>query len=397
MTMSKSYKPLLNWVIALTVSAVYLVRTTSADAATLTLIPEQQAVGVNELTTMQLWLDPGEDLVVGTDIFLKYDPLTLEVVSVGSTGALPNMPANQIDNTAGILKVSLANPFGQYLTSAESIAKLTLRTKAQAAQTALSFDYTPGSTKDTNVVVAGGTDVLTAATGTRLTVHPTASDNPSNNTTASDNGNSANSTSDDSSTSETSTTLLSVPVTADGRAASPPLRAGFVSPLPELPEDDGGTGLGQVLGKASDNAKKVAPAVLDGLSEATRSKNTWPLIMFGLFLGLAASIILRWVWMYGLPSFGIRKAIRRMWDRIPVRVVVTKQGVQAQPEPVAQDTQPMHQPAVMASQTTQTISSQPVQTPEQAPRIIEAPAVQQPEPEQRHLYDPPIHEVTVRY
>lgn len=344
---------------------------TPVQAATLSLHTTDESVVVGQLTTVDIVLDPASDLIVGTDIFLIYDPQSLEVVSIGNSGALPNMPAHVIDNDQGLLKVSLANPVSQYLTSSKTIATITLKGLTEAAQTPLTFDFTRGLTTDTNVVVAGGTDVLERVRGIDLEIAPITSANTSN--TGSDTSTTSNTDQSTTGTSAVETQYRST----SAPAFSPPLPAGFVSPLPNQTTEAAYIPKAQtddrerVLGKASDKAKVVVPAALESLNEATRSRTSWPLVLFGALLGLSASILARWIWLYGIPTFGIRKGLRRLWKAIPVRIIVTRNGVMSVPE---------SEPLILS----QTNSTQPTRQ----ESMISPP----PPPPQSS-----IHEVLVRY
>ncbi|OGV96499.1 hypothetical protein A2W24_04980 [Microgenomates group bacterium RBG_16_45_19] len=141
----------------------------SAQAATLTLAPASLSLTESQAATPTLNLDPQGDLIIGTDVFINFDPRYLKIISVVRR-TFASTPATIIDNTKGQVKFSLANPYGVYQTTPGAVADLTIQGLSPVSTTPINFSFTPGSTRDTNVVAPGGQDVLTTATGTTIAI-----------------------------------------------------------------------------------------------------------------------------------------------------------------------------------------------------------------------------------
>lgn len=146
--------------------------TSTLSAATLTLSPASANVTVGDIFSVQVLLNAQGALIDGVDIYrLNFNPLLLEVqdenaqtsgVQIAPGILMPNTGANSADNTLGkIVFAQLANPGTTYTNSSNAVLA-TVRFKAKTAGQALvTFDFTSGSTVDTNVI-SSGADVLTS-------------------------------------------------------------------------------------------------------------------------------------------------------------------------------------------------------------------------------------------
>lgn len=145
----------------------------TAKAATLTLSPATGSYNINDSFIVSVNLDTTGTAVEGVDIlYLNYNTSLLEVqdsdsgtagVQIGSGSVLSQVTTNTVDTSTGRITFSKVAGGGTTYTGSGVLA--TINFKALATGTAnLSFNFTSGSTIDTNVASAG-TDVLTAVTG----------------------------------------------------------------------------------------------------------------------------------------------------------------------------------------------------------------------------------------
>lgn len=159
----------LRFLILSTLTLIWLTLAQPALASSLTLSPSITNTQVNQQFNLTLTLNPQNQLIVGTDIILIFDPAIIQPISVINTGHIRSTPAIRLTDTPGQLKFSLTNPYGVYTTSPGTIATLTFQA-LKTGQTNLSFQFTPGSTKDTNVVSQNATDTLTTTNQVKITV-----------------------------------------------------------------------------------------------------------------------------------------------------------------------------------------------------------------------------------
>lgn len=111
------------------------------------------------------------------DVVINYDPARLEVVESGDLAAkagqiYSNYPVNSNDPTEGkVILAGATDPGTAAFKGLGTFATITFRAKARG-QTALSFDYTKGSTVDSNVVDSHeGRDILESVQDLRLTIN----------------------------------------------------------------------------------------------------------------------------------------------------------------------------------------------------------------------------------
>ncbi len=168
-----------------------------AFAATLALSPTSSSTGSGQQFTVQIILNTTGQNVDGVDIFsLHYNPSFLQVVdsNTGLAGiqiapgsSLPVTLINAADNSAGTIQFSQTASGGTTFNGTGTIATITFLAN-NLGTSPVTFDFTPGSTSDTNVA-AGGSDLLTAVTNGSYTVTAAADTTPpSSSITAPSNG-----------------------------------------------------------------------------------------------------------------------------------------------------------------------------------------------------------------
>ena len=164
-------------------SFVLLFIAQQASAATLSLSPSSGSVGQGQTFTVQVILNTTGQNVDGVDLYsLRFNASRLQVVdsNSGTSGvqiapgsAFPITLINTVDNAAGTIQFSQTASGGTNYNGTGTIATITFTGSSQGTA-AVTFDFTAGSTSDTNVASAG-TDLLTSVTNGNYTV-TTASD-----------------------------------------------------------------------------------------------------------------------------------------------------------------------------------------------------------------------------
>ncbi len=144
----------------------------ASTAATLTLSPQSQTVAPNATFTVNINLNTGGSNIDGVDIFyLRFNPAILNVVDSNASllgiqiapGSLMNVTtANSANNTNGTILFSQTAIGGTTFNGSGTLATITFRAVNTGTST-LNFDFTLGSTSDTNVA-SKGVDVLHSVT-----------------------------------------------------------------------------------------------------------------------------------------------------------------------------------------------------------------------------------------
>lgn len=159
--------------IILTLFAAMLFAPGFVSAAALSLSPASGNFNVGDIISAQIILDTQGQPADGVDIrYLNYNSTLLEVQDEDSTQAgiqiapgslMSSTAANSVDVSLG--KISFSQITSGNATFTGSGVLATARFKALAAGTANAvFDFTLGSTSDTNVA-SGGVDILTSVAG----------------------------------------------------------------------------------------------------------------------------------------------------------------------------------------------------------------------------------------
>ena len=134
--------------------------------------------------TVDINLDTQSQAIQGAEVFyLRFDPALLEVIDSNTSAAgvqivpgtlMAQTVGNIVDNTNGKIAFQQIIIFGSApFTGSGKLASVTFRAKA-AGSANVNFDYTAGSTTDSNIV-AGGQDILAGVVnGTFVLSNPTA-------------------------------------------------------------------------------------------------------------------------------------------------------------------------------------------------------------------------------
>jgi len=130
----------------------------------LTLDPKEKAVGVGDSFTVDVILDTDGKQVDGVDLYsLHYDPTILNVVDgVSAKPGIQVIPGtimdfnavNSVDQATGTIKFSQAATGGTSFSGKGVLASIHFKAVGKGS-TYLKFDFSFGSTKDTNVAHAG--------------------------------------------------------------------------------------------------------------------------------------------------------------------------------------------------------------------------------------------------
>ena len=134
-----------------------------AWAATFSLSPASGSTVSGTFNVTLSLTDLGGKEVSGIDVYLNYEPSKLEAQRIDVSGGIfADYPLQEIDPTGGKLIVLGATaPPHAPVTTPGTIATITFKALRTSGSTTLSFDYTEGSTTDSNITEAGtGTDIL---------------------------------------------------------------------------------------------------------------------------------------------------------------------------------------------------------------------------------------------
>ena len=150
-----------------------------AHAATLAVSPTSNSVVIGVNFTVNVVLDTAGQAVAGVDIYsLHFNPAVLQVVDadaatsgvqISGGSLMPSNQYNSVDNSSGVIQFSqTSSTSGTNFTGNGTLASITFNAIA-AGTSNLTFDFTLGSTIDTNVAVLYS-DALTAVTNGSYTV-----------------------------------------------------------------------------------------------------------------------------------------------------------------------------------------------------------------------------------
>jgi hypothetical protein len=143
--------------------ALLVAGATSAWAATFSLSPVSGSNVCGTFTVTLGLTDLGGKSVSGIDIYLNYEPSKLEAVSVSHSGGIfTSYPLETIDSANGQIAIGASASAFSPVTTTGTIAAISFKTLATSGSTNLNFNYTAGSTTDSNITEAGtATDILT--------------------------------------------------------------------------------------------------------------------------------------------------------------------------------------------------------------------------------------------
>lgn len=132
--------------------------------ATLSLDPQTKSIKIGETFSVNVILNTNEGSIDGVDLYgLHYDPSILEVIDSSSKQSgiqiepgkiLPNNAVNRVDPKTGTVKLGQLASGGEKFSGKGVLA--TIHFKAVGAGSSfLKFDFTRGSTIDTNTAYKG--------------------------------------------------------------------------------------------------------------------------------------------------------------------------------------------------------------------------------------------------
>lgn len=163
----------------LTVAAIVLAFPTFASAATMSVSPQSQTVGVGETFTVTVRLDTQGASIDGVDIrHLSFDPKLLQVIDsnpsqpgiqIGADSLMSSTLLNSVDNATGKITFSQVVAMGSKYKGSGILATIQFIAKAPG-NASLVFSFTPKSTKDTNVAANVGEDILSAVINGAYTI-----------------------------------------------------------------------------------------------------------------------------------------------------------------------------------------------------------------------------------
>jgi hypothetical protein len=149
-----------------------------SSAATLTLTPASGAYTANDTFTVNVNVNTSGQTVDGVDLYyLRYNPAILEVqdsngtlsgIQISPGSLLPQTLSNTVDAATGRITFSQVTTGGTTYNGSGVLATITFKAKANGTSS-VAFDFTLGSTSDTNVA-GGGTDRLTSVSNASFTV-----------------------------------------------------------------------------------------------------------------------------------------------------------------------------------------------------------------------------------
>lgn len=162
--------------------------------ATLSMSPSSGSYNAGDIFSVNIFLNTGGSEIQGVDImYLNYNPALLEAqddddavagAQITAGSLMPSTLTNTVDNATGKITFSQVTDSGVNYTGNGVLAAIHF--KALSAGTAnVTFDFTTGSTIDTNVASAGNDILLSIGNGSYAIVVPqnTNTTNTTNNTT----------------------------------------------------------------------------------------------------------------------------------------------------------------------------------------------------------------------
>ncbi len=147
-----------------------LVFISPAKAWAATLSVSAASGSVSGTFTIDVNVDTAAANVTGVDAILNYEPSKLEATQI-TEGAFSSYPKREIDSTNGKIRISATASADSPFSGSGKVATITFRALATSGTTTLTFDYTSGSTTDSNVVEHQTVqDVLTGVTNGSYTL-----------------------------------------------------------------------------------------------------------------------------------------------------------------------------------------------------------------------------------
>ncbi len=200
-----------------------------ALAATLSLSPSTSTVNVGDKLNVAIILNTDSQTISGVDAKLRFDKavFAVEDSSSSQTGVqiqagtlLSTVAFNSVSNSDGTISFSAAKTGGSSgYTGTGTLATITLRALTASTGSPVTFDFTSGSTTDSNIST-GTSDVLTAVTNGNYVVSTTTSSSSTSTTTSTASSPTATSAAAGSTSTTSTDTTGSGTVASDGSAAT---------------------------------------------------------------------------------------------------------------------------------------------------------------------------------
>lgn len=254
-----------------------------ALAATLSLSPSTSTVNVGDKLNVAIILNTDSQTISGVDAKLRFDKavFAVEDSSSSQTGVqiqagtlLSTVAFNSVSNSDGTISFSAAKTGGSSgYTGTGTLATITLRALTASTGSPVTFDFTSGSTTDSNIST-GTSDVLTAVTNGNYVVNTATSSSTTSTSTSTTSSPTATSTAAAGSTSTDTTGSGSV--SSDGSAAT---------------SDTNGDGVVD----ASDLAGAAGQAGTDGQGGSEEVANTGLNLTSSLWLTIVALVAGLWL------------------------------------------------------------------------------------------------------
>ncbi len=141
-----------------------------AASAVVSLSPAGGSFKANDSFDVNIILDSGGGKVGGVDVYLTFNQNVLNLVDIENGTIFSQYVGKSINNSAGSAAISgITSNKDNAFSSSDTFA--TLKFKAISAGTSeVKFDFTPGNTRDSNVVDFDSGDILTSVVNGSYTV-----------------------------------------------------------------------------------------------------------------------------------------------------------------------------------------------------------------------------------
>lgn len=152
-------------------ASLLLPHTVHAADPSLTLSPDSTSVTLGQDVILAIMVDTAGYASGGVGAILRYDPNLLVATHIETGTIFVDYPLASIDNTNGKITISgIAASTNDLYTGRGELARVTFNTRQVGIDT-LSFEFTPGSTRDSNIAVTFGSgDVLASVGQAKITV-----------------------------------------------------------------------------------------------------------------------------------------------------------------------------------------------------------------------------------
>lgn len=130
------------------------------------------AFGIKEAVPVSVIINTGEHIINGADVIIRFDPKILEATSGGLVKGriFDEYPAMSIDSAKGLIAVSGISNLQSGFKGRGQFALVNLRARA-LGKTALTVEFTKGSTADSNLVEADTSgDILEAVDNLNINI-----------------------------------------------------------------------------------------------------------------------------------------------------------------------------------------------------------------------------------